>query len=169
MSLSTRCRRGLAGDSFRGCRMIGWRMTAAKSPACHALTLRSGACGLPRCMILPDVVKVALQEQNIERIFSVVGNSCLSGWERGRGRDENHSSGSLGVSWRSIHFEPFSARRVCGQAESHKWTFVSFSWPVFLGDKCACLLLVSCWFSTGLHAFVLLRPVRLTPDRTRST
>ena len=58
------------------------------------------------------------------------------------------------------------------------WDTVNHPWPSCFGLRSLCIksqpspsfLLVSCWFFYGrLHAPVLLRPVGLTLDRTRST
>ena len=46
-----------------------------------------------------------------------------------------------------------------GAMDASAFRCVSFLLSVFLRDRFACLLLVSCWFSPGPRAFVLLRPV----------
>ena len=69
--------------------------------------------------------------------------------------------------------EPFSVRSVCGQAAASDCQksilFPSRGQFFFLEIGVHVFSLFSCWFSTGLHAFVFLHLVMLTPDRTRST
>ena len=69
-------------------------------------------------------------------------------------------------------FEPFTVRRVCGQAEwlMFRSRYVSLSrGQCFLEPGLLVLSLFLVGFSAGLHAFVLVRSVGLPPGRTRRT